>query len=347
VDSYAGNNSFGLNLEDMRDDFKTGVTLLADLLLHPALPAAPLEREREVQLAGIRAQKDQLLQRAFRAFRRSLFGSQGYGLDTHGDETSVRSLCAATLRTFHSRLVTPHNAVIALYGDVKCGEARAAIERAFARWRGPVPSGIHPSAENTAPLQRRASEVAEKKQAVVVLGFPGTRVTSPDRFALELLRESCSDLGSRLFLRVREKLGLAYYVGAQNLPGLIPGYFAFYAGTAPETAERVEQEFVRETELLRADGLSAEELTRAKAKIIGQRKIARQDLGQQALTQALDELYGLGHANADAEDARYEAVTLDDVRAAANTYLRPELSVVAIVGGQGPKESSQPGQSTA
>ena len=59
-----------------------------------------------------------------------------------------------------------------------------------------------------------------------------------DRYALELLQEACSDLGSRLFLRIREKLGLAYYVGAQNFLGLAPGYFAFYAGTAPEKAGR-------------------------------------------------------------------------------------------------------------
>lgn len=45
------------------------------------------------------------------------------------------------------------------------------------------------------------------------------------------MQESLSDLGSRLFTRIREKLGLAYYVGAQNFLGLTPGYFAFYTGT--------------------------------------------------------------------------------------------------------------------
>ena len=76
-----------------------------------------------------------------------------------------------------------------------------------------------------------------------------------------------------------------------------------------------------------------EELTRAKAKVVGQRKIARQDLGGFALACALDELYGLGFQNHEGEDARYEAVTLDDVKAAAGRYLRPESAVVAIVRG--------------
>ena len=146
-----------------------------------------------------------------------------------------------------------------------------------------------------------------------MIGFPGTSMSASDRQAMELLQEACSDLGSRLFLRIREKLGLAYYVGAQNLLGLTPGYFAFYAGTEPEKAELVEKEMFKEAELLRTESLTEEELKRAKAKIIGQRKIARQELGQYATTTALDELYGLGHDFNDSEDAKLEAVTLADL----------------------------------
>ncbi len=85
---------------------------------------------------------------------------------------------------------------------------------------------------------------------MLVIGFPGTTMFDADRYALELIQESCSDLGSRLFLRVREKLGLAYYVGAQNFMGLAPGYFAFYTGTEPSKAELVEKELLKEAELL-------------------------------------------------------------------------------------------------
>ena len=163
------------------------------------------------------------------------------------------------------------------------------------------------------------------------MGYRGTTLKDRDRYALELLQEACSDLGSRLFLRVREKLGLAYYVGAQNFVGLAPGYFAFYAGTVPEKAETVEGELLAEAELLRRDGLTPEELSRAKAKVIGQRKIARQDLGGLAMTTALDELYGLGYAYAETEDALYETVSLEQVKAAAQKYLIPDALVIATV----------------
>jgi len=144
------------------------------------------------------------------------------------------------------------------------------------------------------------------------------------------LQECCSDLGSRLFLRIREQLGLAYYVGAQNFAGLVPGYFAFYTGTEPAKAAQVEKELLAEAALLRTEGLTAEELKRAKAKIVGQKKIARADLGNLATTAALDELYGLGWQRAELDDVKYEAVTLEQVKAAARKYLREDAYVVSV-----------------
>jgi zinc protease len=332
IDSYGGNNSFGVNAEVMNTDFATGLELLADVLLAPTFPGPELEREREVQLAAIRAQKDHLLPSAFKAARRLLFGKSGYGLDALGTEESVQKLQVADLRTFHQKYAFPGNCVLAIYGDVETASVRAAVEQAFGSW--PTSSSVpSPLAPRPTPLDsvRRTAESHDKKQAVLVLCFAGTTLFDPDRYALELLQEACSDLGSRLFLRIREKLGLAYYVGAQNLVGLAPGYFAFYAGTAADKVDLVEKEFLSEVELLRREGLSPEELSRAKAKVIGQKKIARQDLGQLAMANALDELYGLGYANLDREDALFEAVTLDQIRAIARKYLLPHAFVIATL----------------
>ena len=59
--------------------------------------------------------------------------------------------------------------------------------------------------------------------------------------------------------------------------------------------------------------------------------LARQDIGGLAMTTALDELYGLGYGFIDTEDAKYEAVSLEEVKAAAQKYLRPGALVVSIV----------------
>jgi zinc protease len=337
IDSYGGNNSFGVNAEVMSADFDTGLNLLADVLLNPTFPAQALEREREVQLAGIRAQRDHLLQSASTAMRRALFGESGYGLDAIGSEQSVAKLQVADLQRFHTTHATPENCVLAIYGDVQTKAVKSAVESLLGQWRmGTASPNPNLPSKTTKPGRvlagaQRVAVTRDKKQAVIVVGYQGTTLHDGDRYPLELLQEACSDLGSRLFMRVREKLGLAYYVGAQNFIGLAPGYFAFYAGTMPEKAELVEQELLAEAELLRREGLTAEELKRAKAKVIGQRKISRQDLGGLAMSTALDELYGLGYAYSDTEDALYEAATLEQVKHVANKYLKADALVVATV----------------
>ena len=216
--------------------------------------------------------------------------------------------------------------------QIKTLPLKTAVESLFGQWKkGTASPNLTPNPNPNLPLKTRVTETRDKKHAVIVVGYQGTTLHDADRYPLELIQEACSDLGSRLFMRVREKLGLAYYVGAQNFIGLVPGYFAFYAGTMPEKAELVEHELLAEAALLRAEGLTAEELKRAKAKLIGQKKISRQDLGGLAMTTALDELYGLGYAYSDAEDALYEAVTLEQVKRVANKYLKADALVVATV----------------
>ncbi len=62
------------------------------------------------------------------------------------------------------------------------------------------------------------------------------------------------------------------------------------------------------------------------------------------LKRALDELYGLGYAHAELEDALYEAVTLEDVKKAANKYLKADALVVAVV--EPPAEKQETGKQT-
>jgi zinc protease len=330
IDSYGGNNSFGVNAEVLSEDFATGLNLLADVILNPIFPADELEREKEIQIAGIRSRKDELLKSASLAMRRALFGETGYGLDSLGSEESAGKVSVADLKSFHQKLTVPNNCVLAIFGDVKTAELKAAVEKAFVRWKtNPVSTcNLQPATFNS---PKRVEETRDKKQAVLVIGFPGTTLADDDRYALDLIQECCSDLGSRLFLRIREQLGLAYYVGAQNFAGLVPGYFAFYTGTEPTKVAQVETELLKEAELLRTEGLTAEELKRAKAKIIGQKKIARADLGNLAATSALDELYGLGWQRTELDDAKYEAVTLEQTKSIAQKYLKSEAFVVSIV----------------
>jgi len=153
---------------------------------------------------------------------------------------------------------------------------------------------------------------------------------SLDGYALELIDEASSDLGSRFFVRIREEMGLAYYVGASQMQGLVAGLFAFYLGTDPAKLELVQAALLDEIAKLAATGLTSDELARAKKKLIGQQRIANQSNDSFGYMAALDELFGLGFDHYRKLEREIEAITADDIRRVAAKYFQRPY-VLAIV----------------
>src|SRR5262249_52372661 len=149
---------------------------------------------------------------------------------------------------------------------------------------------------------------------VLMVGYLGSDLYNPDRIILELIDEASSDLGSRFFVRIREEMGLAYFVGSSNMNGLIRGPFVFYLGTDPNQLVPVQAELMSEIRELAKNGLSAVELSRAKEKMLGQQEIRNQSNDSFAFSAALDELYGLGFDHYKELRQQVESVTLDDVK---------------------------------
>jgi len=332
VEAYSGNNSFGLNIEVLNQDVKFGLDLLRETLRFPSFPSTEMERERQVQMAGIRAQKDQLLGRCFKLMKKGLFGEKGYGLSNAGEESSVQSLSIEQIKSHHGRLVKPGNQVLSIFGDINIEQVKKELSNLWEDSSESSMIELPQSPSETRVETLALSETCDKKQSVVVFGFPGTTFFDKERHALDLLQETCSDLGSRLFMRIRDELGLAYYVGAQHMPGIVRGYFGFYAGTSPEHVEQVKEEFKIQINKIKSEGITQQELDRSKAKMLGQKQIARQDLGHLAMASALDELYGLGFQHPLEEDAAIRAVSLEDVQKAAEKIFDLENSTVAVVG---------------
>ena len=205
------------------------------------------------------------------------------------------------------------------------------IEEALAAM--PAGSPALPELPQPSPVQHdlQVEEFKEKTQAILMVGFLGADLFSPDRAALELIDEASSDLGSRFFVRIREEMGLAYFVGSSHMLGLVPGPFVFYVGTDPTKLTAVQAELMAEIRLLARDGLTAIELARAKEKFLGQLDIRNQSNDAFAYSSALDELYGLGCNFHQELRRRVEAVTLDDIRRVANKYFLHQRAITAIV----------------
>jgi zinc protease len=331
ISSDAGNNSFGVSVDVTKPDLKLGVELLSDVLLNATFPEKAVAREKDVQIAAIRQEDEQPTTIARNILREALFQQHPYALRGNGSVDSVQKLTQKELLEFRDRYLVAKNGVISVFGNVSAAEVKKLVGDAL----GKMKSGLLALADaKPPPVLSKVETVEEKKdktQGVIMVGYRGADLFSKDRHPLELIDEASSDLGSRFFIRIREQMGLAYFVGATQLQGLVPGLFAFYLGTDPQKIEPVKTALLDEIRKLANDGLTNEELARSKKKLIGQQQIANQSNDGFGYQCALDELYGLGFDYYKKLEHDVEAVTLEDIKTVAAKYFRDQPYVMATV----------------
>jgi len=331
ISSDAGNNSMSVSIHVMKPDLKTGADLLADVLLNANFPEKVIEREKQVQIAGIKQEDEQLTLVARNILRQALFSGHPYALRSNGSSDSVQHLTQEDLIGFRDKYLTAKNGVVSVFGNVSAAEVKQLFEQALGKMK---PGSLAlTDARPPAPITKTESVESnkEKAQGVIMVGYRGVDMFDKDRHALELLDEASSDLGSRFFVRIRENMGLAYYVGASQMQGLVPGLFTFYLGTDPQKIEPVKTALLDEIRKLASEGLTDEELTRAKRKLIGQQQIAMQSNDSFGYQAALDELYGLGFDYYKKLEQETNAVTLDEIKQVAAKYFRDQPYVLATV----------------
>jgi zinc protease len=331
ISSESGNNSFGVSVDVMRPDLKLGVDLLSDVLLNATMPEKAIAREKEIQIAAIQQEEEQLTAVARNIMRQALFPQHPYALRGNGSVESVKGLTQKDLIEFRDRYVVAKNGVIYVFGDVKAAEVKQLVEQTLGKMK---PGALAlTDAKPSMPLEKPETVESrkDKAQGVIMVGFRGASLSSPDRYALELIDEASSDLGSRFFIRIREQMGLAYYVGASQMQGLVPGLFAFYLGTDPQKIEKVKAELLDEIHKLANEGLTPEELARAKKKLIGQQEIANQSNDAFGYHCALDELYGLGFDYYKQLEHDVNGVMLENIKQVAAKYFRDQPYVLATV----------------
>ncbi|HLW35321.1 MAG TPA: insulinase family protein, partial [Chthoniobacterales bacterium] len=331
ISSDAGNNSTSVSVHVMQPDLKTGADILADVLMNATFPEKVVDREKQVQIAGIKQEDEQLTSVARNILRQALFTDHPYALRANGSADSVKKLTQNDLIAFRDKYLVAKNGVVSVFGNVNAAEVKQIFEQALGKMKpGALAlTDVKPSAPITKTETVESNK--DKAQGVLMVGYRGVDMFDKDRHALELIDEASSDLGSRFFIRIRENMGLAYYVGASQMQGLVPGLFAFYLGTDPQKIEPVKTALLDEINKLASEGLTQEELTRAKRKMIGQHQIAMQSNDAFGYQAALDELYGLGFDNYKKLDQEVNAVTLDEIKRVAAKYFRDQPYVLATV----------------
>jgi len=331
LSGFAGRNSFGLQAQFLKESLDTGLELMADVILRPALDAGEIEKVREEHLAAIKRREDSLSSKALELLQKGLYDAHPYAFLTLGTEASVAAIDRDALRGYLDAYAHPSNAVLSVVGDVEPESVVEALGAHLGEWSGP-PAIEFPS--HTVPLLHRVQELSlakQRSQVHVMLGFPGLRVDDPDVPALHVLTQVLSGQGGRLFLELRDRQSLAYQVQASSLEGLDPGMFMVYIASALEKEQQARDGVRSELVKLLDGGVSEEELVRARSYLVGSYSVSLQRLGTQASLLSLDELYGLGARRSVDYPQRIAAVTKADVERVARRVIDLKIPITAMV----------------
>ncbi len=331
LSGFSGYNSFGLTFTFLSQHFEEAFSLFTEVIKHPSFDKEEMEKRRRSILAAIRQQEDDLDRMVFKLFRKTLFEKHPYRMDTLGTIDSIQSLTEKDLKEYYWKIVVPENMVLTVVGDVETKQVVLAAKKGF----GDLKRGTFspPSIPQESPLHKmRKSEIYQKKeQAHFVLGFLGTTLQHKDRYALEVLDAALSGQGGRLFYELRDKESLAYALAFMASTNLDPGFIGVYMGTHPDKLETAIQGVLRELKKVKEEGLTEDEVERAKRYLIGNFEIGLQTNGAQANQMSLDELYGLGFDHYQRYSQEIQKVSKEDVHRVAKQYFNLEAYAIAII----------------
>ena len=308
----AGNNTIGFSLEVLPADMATAFELLSDALARPAFAEDTLEREREAQVSDLREADDEILEFGFRKLRERFFGAHPFAVEADGRVADVAALTRGDVAAQFHRLAAAPNAVVAVCGDFSPGRVTDALRPVFEDNLRAGPVTPVAGAGWPGPQAADVAETIDREQAVVLYGFPDAGLLDQEGFARgEMLNELFSGMSSRLFERVREDAGMAYFVGSTRVVGLDCGMFAFYAGTHPDLAGHVAGEIEAEIARVVSGGVTDAELERCRTRLKAARPMGRQTIGARAMHAALQTTYGLPIDDDAAYAERLDAIGAD------------------------------------
>ncbi len=327
---FAGNNSFGLAAEVLPTEFGPALEILADAVLTPAFKASSFDLEREAQLADLAQDADDVVTFGRKLLRRKFFGAHPFAVDAAGDEEGLRALRPRSLAALHRRLIVAPNAVLVVAGDFDPRALRSRLKAFLNR----LPKGTFslPVSRHEAPAERGDFvEIQPRQQAVVYQAFPGPGLLEQDFDVAEVADELFSGMSSRLFERVREEKGLAYFVRSGRVTGLHAGMFYFMAGTAPGRDGEVLAEIDAEIARVAAGKVEAAELQRCQTRLKAAKRMGLQSNGARAMNAGLNALYGLPVEDLARYDARIDAVTIKALAQFARKRLVRPLRTQLVV----------------
>jgi predicted Zn-dependent peptidase len=302
------------------------------MLRNSLLLSEEIEKERRVILEEILSSQDIPEELVGLLLHELTWPDHPLGWDVAGTPASVAEMSGDALRRFMALGYGPGTIVLSVAGDVEHEEVAGLAADLLGDWRPVAPIGFEPAPPNGGSA--RVSLITKRvEQTHLALHLPGVARHDDDRFALSLLNVILGEgMSSRLFLEIRERLGLAYAVDSYVSTLADTGVIGVYAAVAPERAQEALRAILAQLRRVCIEPVDAKSLAGAKEFITGRTLMGMEDTMSVAGWFGRQEAQGREVLSVEAVLDRIHRVTAEEMLQVAQRLFRANGSQLAIVG---------------
>jgi len=311
--------------------FPLALDVLGDMLLNSKFDPEEIERERQVIIDEIHMIKDSPSQSVGMLIDELLWPNHPLGRDIAGNTDSVATISRDVMLDFLARRYHPGNTVVAVAGDIRHEDVVQQIGETLGHWTGREPQTGYLAYQGEENPRLRL-EKRDTEQTHLCLALPGLPLLHPKRYTLGLLNVILGEgMSSRLFVEIRDNLGLAYSVHSYVEHFHDSGALTVYAGVAHQNLAVAIRAIMEQLAKLK-DPVSESELTKARELAKGRLLMRMEDSRSVAGWTGGQEVLNGRILSVDQVTSILDAVTAEEISRLAQELLVGSRLRLAVVG---------------
>ncbi len=301
----------------------TGLDILTDMLNNPSFNAEKFEKEKKVILEEIKMYHDMPMRHIHDKIEENLYGKP-FGESVIGNAKTISSLKRDFVADYFKETYNPKNYIVTIVGSADFNKVCEFCEKNF------KPNIF---ASKIPAIKKINKETTEERhgidQAHFMLAFHAPQVNEKAHPALEILDAYLANgMSSKLFLKIREELGLAYAVKSYLSTEKNYSYYAIYVGTMKKAIEEVKKIILEEFKNV-SNIMTEKDLAESKERVIGLKQVSSEESSNVMNELVFSELAGKAEDYYSYEE-KINSVTLDQVKNFAKNAII-KYSTAAIV----------------
>jgi len=304
---------------------------VSDIFLNSKLDHREIEREKGVIIEEINMYLDSPREYIEEIWLSLLYGNQPAGWFVAGEKKNISKFKKNQFLSYFKNHYTAENTVIVIAGNIG-KNIHLKVKNYFSNIRTIKPHGKQKVIEKQ---NKPEASIRYKKtdQTHFILGVRGHNLFHKDAYIMDVLSTILGNgMSSRLWISVREREGLGYYIFTENNADTDTGYFATWAGVDNKRVDTAINIILKEYKRITKEKIDEKELRKAKDYIKGKAMLRMESSDAQAGFYANQELSENKILTLEEKLAKIEAVTAEDIQRVARDIFKPEKLNLALIG---------------